>query len=173
MPCCAADLALRHARAGGLGNQTSGRSRKILQTASAPTTNGTKAAADPRNAYVAVCAIIKDQHLDLLEWIEWHKCLGVQRFYIYDNNSSMPLMLSIWEYIEAGVVQYSYFGSWPLKGFAGSTQRWAYHDCITRYKAAATTCSQACLEAHLAACTSPSTLASLGMCIHGEGQRSG
>jgi hypothetical protein len=25
-------------------------------------------------SYMAVCAIVKDQSEDLLEWIEWHRC---------------------------------------------------------------------------------------------------
>lgn len=29
--------------------------------------------ADYTGSYVAFCAIVKDQHLDLLEWIEWHR----------------------------------------------------------------------------------------------------
>eukprot|EP00878_Enallax_costatus_P009477 GHUV01009903.1.p1 GENE.GHUV01009903.1~~GHUV01009903.1.p1 ORF type:complete len:229 (+),score=47.74 GHUV01009903.1:362-1048(+) len=39
--------------------------------------------------YVAICAIVKNQHKDLREWIEYHRWLGVARIYIYDNNSTV------------------------------------------------------------------------------------
>ena len=34
---------------------------------------------------VAVCAIVRCENRYLREWIEWHKGLGVEKFYIYDN----------------------------------------------------------------------------------------
>ncbi len=86
----------------------------------------------PDRAYLAICAIVKDQHLDLLEWIEWHRCLGVQRFYIYDNNSTVPLMVSLQNHIHDGTVEYSYFKGWPTPDFNNSVQWWAYHDCVKR-----------------------------------------
>lgn len=46
-------------------------------------------AADFPEGYVAVCAIVRDQGPDLREWIEYHAWLGVAKFYIYDNNSTV------------------------------------------------------------------------------------
>lgn len=39
------------------------------------------------------------------------KCrwLGVSKFYIYDNNSTLPAMLMLWDYMRAGIVEYEYF----------------------------------------------------------------
>ena len=34
---------------------------------------------------VAVCAIVRNENRYLREWIEWHKGLGVEKFFIYDN----------------------------------------------------------------------------------------
>ena len=34
---------------------------------------------------VAVCAIVRNENRYLREWIEWHKSLGVEKFFIYDN----------------------------------------------------------------------------------------
>ena len=34
---------------------------------------------------VAVCAIVRNENRYLREWIEWHKGLGVENFFIYDN----------------------------------------------------------------------------------------
>jgi hypothetical protein len=35
--------------------------------------------------------------------------LGVSKFYIYDNNSTLPAMLMLWDYMRAGIVEYEYF----------------------------------------------------------------
>jgi hypothetical protein len=66
------------------------------------------------------------------------RCLGVRKFYIYDNNSTMPLFSSLWEYISSGIVEYSFFKGWQYgerakqESFNGTMQYWAYNDCITR-----------------------------------------
>ena len=41
--------------------------------------------------YLSICAIVKDENAYLPEWIEYHKLVGVERFYIYDNGSRVPL----------------------------------------------------------------------------------
>lgn len=38
-----------------------------------------------KNGNVAVCAIVRNENRYLREWIEWHKGLGVEKFFIYDN----------------------------------------------------------------------------------------
>lgn len=48
--------------------------------------------------YVAICAIVKNQHKDLREWIEYHKWIGVSKIYIYDNNSTVTLVYGLQEY---------------------------------------------------------------------------
>lgn len=35
--------------------------------------------------------------------------LGVSKFYIMDNNSTMPALLVLWDYIQRGIVDYQYF----------------------------------------------------------------
>jgi hypothetical protein len=39
--------------------------------------------------YLAICVIVKNQHRDIREWLEYHRWLGVQKVYLYDNNSSV------------------------------------------------------------------------------------
>jgi hypothetical protein len=41
---------------------------------------------------ISICAIVKDEK-DLIEWIIYHKLIGFDHFYIYDNNDS-PLKLN-------------------------------------------------------------------------------
>lgn len=38
-----------------------------------------------KNGKVAVCAIVRNENRYLREWLEWHKGLGVEKFFIYDN----------------------------------------------------------------------------------------
>ena len=38
--------------------------------------------------YLAVCAIAKNEGPYFQEWIEWHRKQGVEKFYIYDNEST-------------------------------------------------------------------------------------
>jgi hypothetical protein len=33
----------------------------------------------------------------------------VSKFYIYDNNSTLPAMLMLWDYMREGIVEYDYF----------------------------------------------------------------
>ncbi len=37
---------------------------------------------------IAICAIFKDEARDLLEWLAFHKMIGVDLFFLYDNGSS-------------------------------------------------------------------------------------
>ena len=60
---------------------------------------------NPEQAYLAVCLGVKDQHLDLREWIEYHQRLGVGKFYIFDDNSSVPVSEELQDLIKEG---------WPL-----------------------------------------------------------
>ena len=40
----------------------------------------------------------------LREWVEWHKSMGVGRFYIMDYDSSKPTGREIADYISSGLV---------------------------------------------------------------------
>ena len=60
---------------------------------------------DPIKDYLSICAIMKDEGRYLAEWIEFHRLVGVERFYLYDNKSTDdgPELLKPW--IEAGIVR--------------------------------------------------------------------
>eukprot|EP00879_Flechtneria_rotunda_P020868 GHRR01021971.1.p1 GENE.GHRR01021971.1~~GHRR01021971.1.p1 ORF type:complete len:333 (+),score=130.06 GHRR01021971.1:191-1189(+) len=45
------------------------------------------------DGYVAICAIVKDQHQDLREWLEYYKYIGIKKVYIYDNNSTVSRLV--------------------------------------------------------------------------------
>ena len=77
--------------------------------------------------YLAVCAIAKNEGAYFEEWIEWHKKLGVEKFYIYDNESSDNTKEVLAPYIESGLVEYTFF---PGK----KQQLPAYDDCLEKHR---------------------------------------
>lgn len=81
--------------------------------------------------FLAMCAIAKNEGRYFQEWIEYHKMLGVEKFYIYDNESTDNTAEVLQPYIENGVVDYTFF---PGK----KMQLKAYKDCVKRHKRDAT-----------------------------------
>lgn len=81
----------------------------------------------PTQYYLAVCAIAKDEGPYFEEWIEWHKNLGVEKFYIYDNESSDNTREILAPYIESGLVEYTYFPGDRM-------QLAAYDDCFEKHR---------------------------------------
>lgn len=77
--------------------------------------------------YLAVCAIAKNEGPYFKEWIEWHRKQGVEKFYIYDNESTDCTKEVLAPYIESGVVEYTYFPG-------QKKQLAAYDDCFERHR---------------------------------------
>lgn len=76
---------------------------------------------------LAVCAIAKDEGQYLKEWLDWHQNMGVEKFYFYDNGSSDRTREILQPYIEAGVLEYTFY---PGR----KKQLAAYDDCLTRHR---------------------------------------
>lgn len=83
----------------------------------------------PRNIKynVSICLIFKDEAKYLQEWIEYHKIIGVDHFYLYNNFSEDDYMDILNPYIDAGDVTLI---DWPYK-FA---QIRAYEDAYKKFK---------------------------------------
>lgn len=77
--------------------------------------------------YLSVCAIAKNEGPYFKEWIDWHIAQGVERFYIYDNESTDETKAVLEPYIKKGVVEYQY---WP--GYR--RQLAAYDDCLRQHR---------------------------------------
>ncbi len=73
--------------------------------------------------YLSVCAIAKNEGPYFKEWIEWHLKHGVDKFYIYDNESADDTKSILMPYIKSGIVDYRY---WP----GHRRQLAAYDDCL-------------------------------------------
>lgn len=61
---------------------------------------------EPIRGSVAICAIMKDEAANLLEWIAYHRVMGVQYFFLYDNGSSDGTAQLLKPLIDAGIVNY-------------------------------------------------------------------
>lgn len=54
--------------------------------------------------YFSICAIFKNEDLVIKEWIEYHLLLGVDHFYLYNNNSTDNFQNILNPYIEKEIV---------------------------------------------------------------------
>jgi hypothetical protein len=57
-----------------------------------------------RPDYIHLCTVLRDQAYAVLEWIQFHRRVGVSHFYIYDNNSQDNLQEVLKPFVDAGVV---------------------------------------------------------------------
>ncbi|KAK9917837.1 hypothetical protein WJX75_008753 [Coccomyxa subellipsoidea] len=80
---------------------------------------------------VAICALVEDPEEDLREWVEYHRNLGVTRFYIMDLNSSRPSGREIADFISSGLVDFFY--SSDLTAKTRFPQLYVYDICLTRF----------------------------------------
>jgi hypothetical protein len=53
---------------------------------------------------IHLCTVLRDQAYAVLEWIQYHRRVGVSHFYIYDNNSQDNLQEVLKPFVEEGVV---------------------------------------------------------------------
>lgn len=77
--------------------------------------------------YLSVVCIAKNEEPYIKEWIEYHKLVGVERFYFYDNGSTDNTREVLEPYIKDGTVVYNYIEGKCL-------QNPAYADAIVKYK---------------------------------------
>lgn len=75
---------------------------------------------------VSICAIFKNEASYLREWIEFNHIVGVEHFYLYNNNSEDEYLSVLQPYIEDGLVTLI---QWPHN----QMQMESYKDCIEKY----------------------------------------
>ncbi len=75
---------------------------------------------------ISICAIFKDEAPYLREWIEFHKIVGVDHFYLYNHMSSDNYQEVLRSYIAKGEVT---LVDWSEEG----GQLSAYRDCVNRH----------------------------------------
>lgn len=68
------------------------------------------------SSVAALCVAIRDEHLDVHEWVSYHvSVVGVQRIYMYDFRSDPPLSSLIKPFIQNGTVVYSFRSGFPKR----------------------------------------------------------
>lgn len=74
---------------------------------------------------VGICTIIKDCKSSYLnEWLDWHRLIGVDCFFIYDNDSTIPIQNVITDMKGVTVI--------PFPGI--NKQLEVYNDCLSKRK---------------------------------------
>jgi hypothetical protein len=79
------------------------------------------------SVYLAIGAIYRDEAPYLREWIEFHRLVGVERFFLYDNMSEDDHVEMLAPYLDAGTVT---LRRWDL--FPGQNQ--SYDHCLEAHR---------------------------------------
>ncbi|KAG2495430.1 hypothetical protein HYH03_006377 [Edaphochlamys debaryana] len=104
---------------------------------------GATAAAGASKDYSALCVVGRNENRYVKEWVDYHKCLGFSRIYVYDHNSTVPLSEPLMEHMDSGFVEYINFSgahrkfksgyTSDLDRFMATIQGQAYKDCVERF----------------------------------------
>lgn len=78
---------------------------------------------------VAIASIMKNEGPYIVEWLAWHRLLGVERFFIADNESDDGLSVILTSLAEQGVVNHIVFPT-PAKS---NPQTMAYQHIVDNY----------------------------------------
>ena len=81
---------------------------------------------------LAIACVAKNEGQYLKEWIEYHKIVGVERFYFYDNESDDNTKDILEPYINDGTVVYHYLPNHPITNLCPQIE--AYNDSIFKYR---------------------------------------
>lgn len=79
------------------------------------------------NTYFSIAAILKNEAPYIKEWIEYHRIIGAERFYLYDNESDDNIVSILEPYIKKNIVIYK-------KVIGKGMQIPVYNDVIVKTK---------------------------------------
>lgn len=76
----------------------------------------------PKKYTLSICAIFKNEAPYMEEWIEYYILMGVDHFYLYDNNSDDNYLEILKPYIDQGIVTFQH---WPdIPGQISAYRHW-------------------------------------------------
>jgi hypothetical protein len=84
--------------------------------------------------YLAVCSMFQNEARFMREWLEFHKIVGVQHFYLYNNNSTDDYMGILRDYIDRGEVE---LFDWPHANKLLAAQNSAFNDALNCFRGVA------------------------------------
>ena len=82
--------------------------------------------------YLAIACVAKNEGQYIKEWIEYHKIVGVERFYFYDNESDDNTKSILEPYIKEGTVVYHFLPNHKVSKKVPQIE--AYNDAIFKYR---------------------------------------
>ncbi len=77
--------------------------------------------------FLGAVIIVKNESKYIKEWLEFHKLVGFERFFVYDNESTDSTKQILEPYIKSGIVEYIY---WPGQ----KQQLLAYNHALKSHK---------------------------------------
>jgi hypothetical protein len=84
---------------------------------------------------LSICAIFKDETSYLREWIEYHKLVGVQHFYLYENeNESDDFFAVLNPYIDSGEVTLIHWKDQNKDKWGDLIDAWVSTTQVTAYE---------------------------------------
>jgi len=90
---------------------------------------------DRSKPYLALCSMYRDHAEYLQEWIEFHRLVGVERFFLYDNESTDDHERVLAPYVERGIVTVH---PWQRPESVERGVPWgliyAFDDCLARHR---------------------------------------
>jgi Glycosyltransferase family 92 len=78
--------------------------------------------------YLAVCALFRNEARYLREWIEFHRLVGVERFFLYDDSSDDDYLEVLGPYVDEQVVV---LHEWPTRS---PDQRVVFDECLRDHR---------------------------------------
>jgi len=87
---------------------------------------------------LSICTIFQNEAPYLKEWIDYHLCVGVEHFWLYNNDSSDDYLSVLKPYIKKGVVELTDWPSTPdqriVTRYNNEVQVRAYNHALKRCK---------------------------------------
>lgn len=77
---------------------------------------------------ISICLLTKCENVYLKEWIQHHLSIGIDHFYIYDNNDDLSAKDEILKYFDE-----QYFTFIPWLTYCKHMQVEAYNDCLEKF----------------------------------------
>ncbi len=82
---------------------------------------------------LSIASVFQNEADYLKEWIEFHRIVGVEHFYLYNNESSDHYMEVLKPYVDKGIVELIQWPNlWPDRLFFEGCQIFAYEDALSR-----------------------------------------
>lgn len=99
--------------------------------------SGSRRASEPE-VYLAACAMYRNEANSLAEWIEFHRLVGVERFFLYDNDSDDGHREVLQPYVDEGIaVVHEWPGRAPTNQEIAALHASSYDHCLSTHGAEA------------------------------------